>query len=187
MDYLKGKNYFAQAADVIEQMGLQTLMERQCNYNTALIQQFFATLVMCGDDARTLKWMTGSTKCVANFFDFAAVLGYEFDGSTAMGHRLHSPDKPDKSMMANMYGQDGVIGTITGLLPLYDQLVRIFRENIAPSGGNNDVVRSSLVNLLLLAQECAENGDPDKDFSVDVMDFIFHRSEERRVGKECRL
>ena len=95
MEYLKAKNYFAQDVDVIEQMGLQNLMECQCNYNTALIQQFFATLVMCGDDARTIKWMTGSTMCEANFFDFAAVLGYDFDGSTAMGHRLHSPDKPE--------------------------------------------------------------------------------------------
>jgi hypothetical protein len=60
------------------------------------------------------------------------------------------------------------------LLPLYDQLVRIFIENIAPSGGNNDAIRTSLVDLLFLAHECATSSDPDEDFTLEEMDFIYH-------------
>jgi hypothetical protein len=52
--------------------------------------------------------------------------------------------------------------------------VRIFRENIAPSGGNNDAIHTSLVDLLYLAHECAIFEDPAEDFTLDVMDFIFH-------------
>jgi hypothetical protein len=38
--------------------------------------------------------------------------------------------------------------------------VRIFRENIAPSGGNSDAIRSSLVDLLILSHDCATSTDP---------------------------
>ena len=73
---------------MIEQMGLPELMERKCDYNVTLIQHFFATLVLGGDNARTMKWMTGSTPFEANFYDFAEILGYTFEGTTSVGHRL---------------------------------------------------------------------------------------------------
>jgi hypothetical protein len=31
-----------------------------------------------------------------------------------------------------------------------------------------------LVDLLFLAHECAASSDPDEDFTLDVMDFIYH-------------
>jgi hypothetical protein len=82
--------------------------------------------------------------------------------------------KPDKDKLYDLYDSTGVVGFINILLPLYDQLVCIFRENIAPSGGNNDAIRTSLVDLLFLAHECATSSDLDEDFTLDVMDFIYH-------------
>ena len=111
-------------------------------------------------------------------------MGYSFNGPSPIGHRIHSPSRPNKNKLAVLYGADGIIGTITGLLPLYDQLVRIFRMNIAPSGGNNDAIRTSLVNLLYLAHRCAENDDPTRRFPLDFMDFIFNEIYDAMVGRQ---
>lgn len=181
--HLRSKPVFSEAIDVIDQMGLLHLMTLQCDYNVYLIQQFFATLVLKGDDAKTMKWMTGSTYCESNFYKFADVLGYSFDGPRAIGHRIHTPGRADKNKLIDLYDSDGVVGGTAGLLPLYAQLVRLFRENIAPSGGNNDAIRSSLVDLLYLAHECAENEDPEQPFGVDVMDFIFNEIYDAMISR----
>jgi hypothetical protein len=102
-------------------------------------------------------------------------LGYVYNGETPVGRRVHNPGtKPDKDKLYDLYDSTGVVGFINGMHPLYDQLVRIFRENIAPSGGNNDAIRTSLVDLLSLAHECATSTDLDEDFTPDVIDFIFY-------------
>ena len=62
MQLLRGKPEFAEAMEVIGKMGLHHLMGVQCNYNVTLLKQFYATLVIKGDEARTLKWMC--RKCV---------------------------------------------------------------------------------------------------------------------------
>jgi hypothetical protein len=122
-----------------------------------------------------MKWMSGENKCEADFSVFASLLGYAYDGETLVGHRVHCPGtKPDKDKLYDLYDSTGVVGFINGLHPLYDQLVRIFRENIAPSGGNDDAIRTSLVDLLFLAHQCATSTDPDEDFILDVMDFIYY-------------
>jgi hypothetical protein len=112
------------------------------------------------------------------------VLGYPFDGPTNLvGHRIHSPLPVDKEQLSALYGPKGTVGEVAGLLPLYDLLVRIFRENIAPSGGNNDAICGSLVDLLIFAHECAESTDPNTDFSLDMMDFIFNEIFDAMVSK----
>jgi hypothetical protein len=122
-----------------------------------------------------MKWMSGENYCEVDFSVFASLLGYAFDGENPVGHRVYSPGmKPDKDKLVDFYDSTGVVGFIDGLLSLYDQLVHIFRENIAPSGGNNDVIRTSLVDLVYLAHECATSSDPNEDFTLDVMDFIYH-------------
>ena len=60
---IKAKASYAQAADVIEQMGLVSLIEKQCPYNVEMILQFFSTLVIESDHQRTMKWMSGRTLC----------------------------------------------------------------------------------------------------------------------------
>jgi hypothetical protein len=138
---------------------------------------------MKGDDAHTMRWMTGSAPCEANFYEFAKLLGYPFDAPNATGHHLHTPGNASKDKLYELYDETGVLGTITGLLPFYDQLVRLFRENIAPSGGNNDAIRSALVNLLAHSHECAQADKESEDFQVDVMDYIFHEMFDAMVSR----
>jgi hypothetical protein len=169
---------------VVERLGLTGLLTLQYDYDPQLILQFYATLSFIGDDDRTFKWMTGTRYCESSFTRFAAMLGYPFGGSTIpVGHRIHSPLPVDKNQLCDLYGPKGIVGEVAGLLPLYDLLVRIFRENIAPSGGNNDAVRGSLVDLLIFAHECAKSTDPNVDFSLDVMDFIFNEMFDAMVSR----
>jgi hypothetical protein len=128
--------------------------------------------------------MTGTRYCESSFTRFAAVLGYPFAGPTnPVGHRIHTPLPVNKNLLCDLYGPNGVPSQVAGLLPLYDLLVRIFRENIAPSGGNNDAIISSLVDLLIFAHGCAQSTDHNADFSLDVMDFIFNEMYDAMVSK----
>jgi hypothetical protein len=184
LGYLKSKEYFVLAIQVVERLGLTGLMTFQCDYDPQLILQFYATLAFTGDDDRTFKWMTGTRYCESSFTRFAALLGYPFDGPTnPVGHRIHTPLLVNKNPLYDLYGPKGIPGQVAGLLPLYDILVRIFRENIAPSGGNNDAIRSSLVDLLIFAHGCAQSTDPNADFSLHVMDFIFNEMFDAMVSK----
>jgi hypothetical protein len=156
----------------------------KCDYDPQLILQFYVTLSFTGDDERTFKWMTGTRYCDSTFTRFAAVLGYPFDGPTnPVGHRIHSSIPADKEQLSDMYGPKGIVGEVARLLPLYDLLVCIFRENIAPSGGNNNAIRGSLLDLLIYAHECAKATDPNADFSLDVMDFIFNEMFDAMVSR----
>jgi hypothetical protein len=181
--YPKSKEYFVPAVKVVEKLGLTGLMTFQCHYDPQLILQFYATLSFTGDDEGTFKWMTGTRYYESTFTRFAALLGYPYDGPNPVGHRIHSPIPAVKELLSDLYGPKGIVGEIAGLLPLYDLLVSIFRENIAPSGVNNDAIRASLVDLLLYAHECAESTDPDADFSLDVMDFIYNEMFDAMVSK----
>ena len=48
-----------------------------------------------------------------------------------------------------------------------------FRDNINPSGGNNDAIRTSLVNLLLFASQVKADTRAHQDYRLDVMHFIY--------------
>ena len=115
------------------------------------------------DDAKTIKWMTGNTPCQSNFHNWATLLGYSFDGARPCGTRFNAPVSSDKSKLEGLYDEDGVVGTTTGLLPIYNQLVTLLRDNIAPSGGNNYAIRTAFVELLYHAHLCAESDNDDED------------------------
>ena len=150
-------------------------MGLQCHYNEYYVKQFFSTLVIKGDVSYTMKWMTGDTYCESDFYNFADVLGYTFRGShTAAGHRVHGPEKPNKDLLEDLYFPGNPVGRVAGLLPLYAQLVLIFRDNIAPSGGNNDAVITSMVNLLYYASQAAADSRAGQHYNLDVMDFIYN-------------
>jgi hypothetical protein len=171
----RSKTYFDDAISVIEKLGLTELAVLKCNYNPHLIMQFYATLVIMPNAQKTMKWMSRQNYFEADFSVFASLLGYAFNAENLVGRRVHSlGTKPDKDKLCDLYDSSGVVGLINGLLPLYDQLFRIFRQNIAPSGGNNDAIHTSLVDLLYLSHECASSSDPDEDFTLDVMDFFYH-------------
>jgi hypothetical protein len=179
---MKSNEYSIPADKVVEKFRLTRLMTFQCDYDPQLILQFYATLSFTSDDEGTFKWMTRTRYCESTFTRFASLLGYPYGGRTPVGHRIHSPVPADKELLIDLYGPKGVVGEIYGLLPLYDLLVRIFWENIAPSGGNNDTIRASLVDLIY-AHECAKSTDPDTDFPLDVMDFIYNEMFDAMINK----
>ena len=57
-----------------------------------------------------------------------------------------------------------------------------FRDTIAPSGGNNDAIRDSLVELLYFAHEVAHDERVGQHCNIDVMDFIYREMYEAMVS-----
>jgi hypothetical protein len=112
-------------------------------------------------------------------------LNYDFQGySVPVGHRVHLHGvQPDKNRLAPLYSSKGKIGTIKGLLPLYNIFFRMFRENISPSGGNRDAIRAALVELMYLSHHCFVCTHPNEDFKLDVMHYIFNEMHDAMVSK----
>jgi hypothetical protein len=183
VETLRTNIHFQDVINLCEKLNLLKLMTLQCDYNREIIMQFFSTLHMGADDNKTIKWMTGTTKCESNFYSFAEVLGYTFAGRNPCGARFNSPQRPDKNQLSDLYLPGGKVGTTQGLRPLYNQFVTLIRSNLAPSGGNNDAIRSNLVNLLYFAHQCATSDDEDMPFHIDVMDYIFHEMYDAMVNK----
>src|SRR3954465_1640065 len=63
----QSKARLLEAFDVTNKMGLHHLMTIQCDYDSSVVRQFFSTLVICGDERRTMKWMTGTTMIQSDF------------------------------------------------------------------------------------------------------------------------
>jgi hypothetical protein len=59
----------------------------------------------------------------------------------------------------------------------------MFRENISPFGGNWDVTRSALVELMYLSHLCYESEEPNEDFGLDVMHYIFNEMHDPTISK----
>jgi hypothetical protein len=183
LSYMSSRNYFKDALWVVEHLNLTKLMVFKCDYHSQWILQFYATLVICGDERKTMKWMTGTTMCTSSFAIFAEVLGYTFYGDDASPYRIHGSTKPHKERLLDLYYENGVIGENSNLRPLYALLVRIFRENIDPSGGNNDAIRDVLIELLGHAHDCFTCEDESMDFQIDVMDFIYNEIYNAMIGR----
>ncbi|KAK1643102.1 hypothetical protein QYE76_060907 [Lolium multiflorum] len=110
---------------------------------------------------------------------FAGILGVPVDE----GRRLHGPQQTDKNALVHLYTSAGKIGFTKGLLSIYSQLLRFFRATICPSGGNNDALRGVLVDLMHLSYKCAREPNEDRDFTLDIMDFIFHEIHDAMVSR----
>jgi hypothetical protein len=179
VDVLAVNNHFADAIWVAGRMGLKDLMKIRCDYSPELVKQFFATLAIQKDDDRTMEWMSGSTHCTATLRRFAAILGVPAEG----GRRLHGPQKADKNALFDLYTSAGKVGETKGLLSIYSQLLRFFRSTIAPSGGNNDALRGTLVDLMYLSFRCARDENEERNYTIDIMDYIFHEIHDAMVSR----
>ncbi|KAK1662989.1 hypothetical protein QYE76_051148 [Lolium multiflorum] len=179
VDILAINDHFEDAIWVAGKMGLLEIMKIQCDFSPDLVKQFFATLAIRKDEERTMEWMTGSTHCIATLRQFAGFLGVPVDG----GRRLHGPQQTDKNALVHLYTSAGKIGQAKGLLPIYSQLLRFFRATICPSGGNNDALRGALVDLMHLSYKCARDVNEERDYTLDVMDFIFHEIHDAMVSR----
>ncbi|KAK1643251.1 hypothetical protein QYE76_061056 [Lolium multiflorum] len=179
VDVLAVNNHFEDAIWVTGRMGLQDLMKIRCDYSPELVKQFFATLAIKKDVDRTMEWMSGSSHFRATLRRFAAILGVPAEE----GRRLHGPQRADKNAMFDLYTSAGKVGTTKGLLPIYGQLLRFFRSTIAPSGGNNDAIRGSLVDLMCLSLRCARDENEEHIYTIDIMDYIFHEIHDAMVSR----
>ncbi|KAK1652962.1 hypothetical protein QYE76_070767 [Lolium multiflorum] len=179
VDVLAENNHFEDAIWVAGRLGLKDLMKIQCDYSPELLKQFFATLAIKTDDDRTMEWMSGSTHCSAPLHRFAAILGIPAEG----GRRLHGPQRTDKNQLHDLYTSAGKVGESKGLLTIYGQLLRFFRSTIAPSGGNNDAIRETLVDLMYLSFRCARDENEERNFTIDIMDYIFHEIRDAMISR----
>jgi hypothetical protein len=59
----------------------------------------------------------------------------------------------------------------------------MFRENISPSGGNRDAIRAALVELMFLSHRCFVITDPNENFKLDVMNYIFNEMHDAMLSK----
>jgi hypothetical protein len=172
---LSKDEYFADALWVTEKLGLHKLMVFKQDYNPSLIQQFYAMLEFDSRDEVGFTWMLGDVRKSSTIARFGQLLGYRFDGiHRPRGARLHlGTTEYNKRKIQCLYGPGGKAGETANLLPLYDILLRMFRANIAPSGGNNDSIRGGLVHLLHHARLVFEAGRECEGMELDVMYFIF--------------
>ena len=83
-----------------------------------------------GDEEDTsLTWMTGPIQCRSSFSEFAAELGYPYNGaSKSAGHRMHQNGVDyDKKLLAPLVAKDGAIATTKGLKQVYNIVIRMCR------------------------------------------------------------
>jgi hypothetical protein len=120
-------------------------------------------------------WMSHEVRKSSTIARFGKLLGYRFDGiHSPRGAHMHlDTTEYNKRKIQCLYGPGGKAGETANLLPLYDILLRMFRANISPSGGNNDSIRGGLVHLLHHALLAFEAGRECEGMEIDVMHFIF--------------
>jgi hypothetical protein len=123
--------------------------------------------------------MSGSTHCTTTLRRFASILGVPAEG----GRRLHGPQRADKNVLFDLYTSAGKVGETKGLLTIYGQLLRFFRATISPSGGNNDAIRGTLVDLMYLSFRCARDENEESNYTIDIMDFIFNEIHDAMVSR----
>ncbi|KAK1621154.1 hypothetical protein QYE76_026671 [Lolium multiflorum] len=149
------QEYFAEAREVCEQLGLFPLMKFHHPYCVDVIGQFFATVYVYNDDAKTMTWMTEGRMLHGTW-------GY---------FRAHNTLKPiDKALLADVYLEGEVVyGSQKFLHPVYDILLRIYREVLNPKVGCVDQIYGYLGNLLYLTHQNRDSG-----LQLDVMDFLWN-------------
>jgi len=173
--HMRTHPYYVDAVWISERLGLHGLMQFKQDYNISLIYQFFATVVFDTNEERTMTWKTGHVECKSNFIEFAKILGYPYDGaSVPSGVWMHSEVREsDKKKMAPMYWDKKAVGTGQGLHTLFNLLLRMFRETIAPRARNLDEIHQGTSNLLMRSLMLYRKGPDYECEGIDVMDFIF--------------
>ena len=90
LDALAQKTYFQDAVWVVKKLGLEPHITLQLDYDIEMIHQFYATLELGDEEDTSLTWMTGPVQCRSSFSEFAAELGYPYNGaSKSAGRRMH--------------------------------------------------------------------------------------------------
>jgi hypothetical protein len=94
---------------------------------------------------------------------------------------------PYGKLTASAKKKEVVLGEAYGFKTCYNILIRLFRENIAPSVGNLDAIRGGLINLLSYSHEVFVSGKEADVEPIDVMDFIYKEMYDTVITKKKTL
>jgi hypothetical protein len=167
----KHATYFAEAREICEEFGIIKLMNFCHHYNEDIIAQFFATVYIGTDDAKTMTWMTDGKQLSSTWAQFAHCLDYPVLPRNTEGvFRAYYTKKPiDKALLDDLYIHgDIVLGSAKYLIPIYDILLGIYHEVLNPKVGCKDQIFGFLMNLLYLTYHNRGTGQ-----QLDVMDYIW--------------
>ena len=163
--------YFQEALAICEEFDILKLMGIQCDVDTQLLHQWYATIHFGTDDRRTITWMTRDKRLSAPWSEFCAALGYHENGiQTPVGFRPHGGCASAPSLLQPLYIQGrGIAGSSKDLKPLYDIMHRIYRNVLIPKVGNQDKIYNFFVDLLLKTRSEKGKGVP-----LDVPDVLWN-------------
>src|SRR3954467_8018212 len=135
-------------------------------YNEDLVMQYYATVFFMNDDARTMRWMSGTAVCSAPFAKFAEIIPYQFYTELHPDFERVSETGRDKDEIAFAYKQEKsfVIGSIKDLLPTYDTPRHILRYTLTLKASDSHNLRSSMLDIFLMLKYRKK---------VDVLDTMF--------------
>ena len=131
-----------------------------------IICQFYVTLYVAKDPARTMHWMTCGKWYSVTYDDFSRILGFTREDALNTD-RIHNEKLRSADTMHYMYNDEAhfEVGTTTGLLPFYDYLNKLFRKSLAPKGSDASRILSYSLNLLHRMREDTRR--------FDVFNFIW--------------
>src|SRR4051794_39091324 len=102
-------------------------------------------------------------------------MGYPYFGKdNSAGIRIHNNEsEADKKLLTPLTVTGDTPGLVRDFLPLYDILLRVFRSNISPCGGNADAIHGGLVNFLVYAHKVAKCDEVcERDHRIHEMHYI---------------
>ena len=127
-----------------------------------IVAQFYATVHLGTDEDRTLTWMTNGKLLSVKWKAFMELLGVEDHGlETPVSFRPHRNSTSTHKQALWPYCTQKInpdTKKVTYELPAFlDILHSVFRETLFPRIGNQDMVHSFLVDMLLFCQHEKED------------------------------
>src|SRR4051812_11096172 len=152
--------------DALGRLGIIPFCQFTYKYNEDLVMQFYATVYFMNDDARTMRWMSGTSVCSAPFSKFSEIIPYQFFVEPYPDFERVSETGRDKDEIAFAYKQEKsfVTSSIKDLLPTYDTLHHILRYTLTPKAGDSHNLRSLMLDIFLMVKDRKK---------VDVLDIMF--------------
>ena len=152
--------------DALGRLGIIPFCQFTYKYNEDLVMQFYATVYFMNDDARTMRWMSGTAVCSAPFSKFSEIIPYLFFVEPHPYFERVSKTGRDKDEIEFAYKQEKsfVTGSIKDLLPTYDTLCHILRYTLTPKAGDSHNLHSSVLDIFLMVKDRKK---------VDVLDTMF--------------
>ncbi|KAK1646189.1 hypothetical protein QYE76_063994 [Lolium multiflorum] len=136
------------------------------------------------DDARSITWMTRDEVLTTTWSTFGQILGYPLpencEDDRDSGWRFHGHSNAStKDVLEPLYMPGRCkLGFTSGLQPVYNIMLRIYRETVAVKVGNVDESHSFVIDLML--QTHLRKG---KGVKMDVMDCLWNQIFLRMVEK----